>query len=206
MSEPRFDNLTAISGGIGSGKSVVSRMVEAMGFEVYDCDSRARQLMDSAAIKDSLAAEFGSGIFDSEGVLVRKALADIVFADAGRLDRLNGIVHGAVRDDLAAWASARRDVTRIFVETAILYQSYIDRMVAVVWEVSAPVETRIARVAERNGLSPDEIMARIASQDSFEAASLHPMTEIIVNDGIIPLLPRIETLLQWKQHSSLSPR
>lgn len=206
MSDTGFGSLIAIAGGIGSGKSMVARIVAAMGFEVYDCDLRARRLMEAEAMKAMLADEFGSEIFDETGRLIRRALADMVFADSGRLEALNAIVHSAVRDDLAAWVSSRSSGKPVFVETAILYQSRIDRMVARVWEVTAPIETRIERVKARNGLSEREVLARIESQDSFDVTRRHNDVEVIVNDGVRPLLPRIESLLQWKKHSSLSRR
>lgn len=190
-----ISNLTAISGGIGSGKSVVARIVAAMGYEVYDCDLRARAIMESAEIMSALLDEFGESIFDSDGRLLRPALAAIVFADSQRLSALNAITHRAVRDDLATWASGLCDRSRIFVETAILYQSGIDNMVSQVWEVAAPRETRIGRVAARNGMARADIEARICSQDSFIPSTLHPHTVIIINDGLMPLLPQVEKAL-----------
>lgn len=188
------EGLTAISGGIGSGKSMVARIVAAMGYEVYDCDLRARAIMESAEITSALLNEFGAGIFDCDGHLMRQALAAIVFADRERLSALNAITHRAVRDDLASWSYARAG-TRIFVETAILYQSGIDRMVSQVWEVIAPRETRISRVAVRNGMVRADIEARINSQDSYIPSTLHPLTVHIINDGLTPLLPQVEKAL-----------
>lgn len=193
-SSQSIPGLTAISGGIGSGKSVVARIVAALGYEVYDCDLHARTLMESSEITAALLGEFGDSIFDSDGQLVRQALAAIVFADSQRLEALNNITHRAVRDDLALWASARTG-SRTFVETAILYQSGIDHMVSQVWEVTAPRETRISRVAARNCMARHDIEARINSQDSFVPSALHPFTIHIINDGLTPLLPQIEKAL-----------
>lgn len=189
-----IDGLTAISGGIGSGKSIVARIVASMGYEVYDCDLRAREIMESAEITSALIDEFGEGIFDCDGHLMRQTLAAIVFSDRERLAALNAITHHAVRSDLAAWSSARAG-SRTFVETAILYQSGIDRMVSQVWEVTAPRETRISRVAVRNGMMRSDIEARIDSQDSFIPSTLHPLTVHIINDGLTPLLPQVEKAL-----------
>ncbi|MCM1116610.1 MAG: dephospho-CoA kinase [Pseudoflavonifractor sp.] len=191
----RFPDLIAITGGIGSGKSVVARIVAAMGYEVYDCDMRARVLMERAEIKLALAEAFGADIFDEGGGLVRRELAAIVFNDRKMLNRLNDITHTAVRADLALWAEERQGRGPAFVETAILYQSRIDRMAGRVWEVIAPVETRIERVAKRSGLSREEAMARISSQDSFVPEMLHEDVSLIVNDGLTPVLPHVEHLL-----------
>lgn len=187
-------SLTAISGGIGSGKSVVAHIVAAMGYDVYDCDLRARALMESAAIREALAEEFGSEIFDDSGTLIRPALAAIVFADGERLQALNAITHAAVRADLTSWAEAHSG-GRAFVETAILYQSGLDKMVGRVWEVVAPRHLRISRVVARNGLTESEVIARIESQDNYTPSSPHPVVSTILNDGFHPLLPQIEALL-----------
>lgn len=188
--------LVAIAGGIGCGKSVVSRIVETLGHEVYDCDRRAAAIMDEdAGLRRMIAEKVHPGSLAADGSIDRKRLSEIVFGDYEALQRLNAIVHAAVRDDLALWAS-RRSGKLLFVETAILYQSGIDRMVDAVWQVDAPVDLRIERVMARNGVSREEVMARMASQDRYVADRIHPSTFLIVNDGVEALLPQIEALLK----------
>lgn len=187
--------LIAICGGIGSGKSVVCRIVAAMGHEVYDCDSRAKEIMDcSAEIKNAIACRVHREAIAPDGSIDRRRLGEIVFSDAEALARLNSIVHAAVREDLALWA-ARRPGKLLFVETAILYQSGLDAMVDEVWDVEAPPELRLERVMARNGLDAEAVKARIEAQDSYRPAQPHPQTTVIVNDGCVPLLPQLEKLL-----------
>ena len=89
--------IIGVTGGIGSGKSVVCRFLHILGYSVYDSDERAKVLMDSSAsIKSALVAEFGADVC-IDGVLDRRRLAEIVFADAMALNRLNAIVHPAVK-------------------------------------------------------------------------------------------------------------
>lgn len=201
--------LIAIVGGIGSGKSVVSRMVSIMGYEVYDCDSHAKQLMDASddikvRIKSEIHPECVTG-----GRIDRKRLAEIVFDDDEALQKLNCIVHTAVREDLKKWVSDRNgkstdrngkgvpvcDDNVLFVETAILYQSGLDRIVDWVWEIVAPLELRVKRVMARNSVDRKEVMARIESQNSYIPSTLHPSVTHIINDGKHPLLPQVEQLL-----------
>lgn len=180
--------LTAITGGIGSGKSVVSRILEAKGWPVYDCDARAKAIMDSdAAIHRRLTAEIHP-LAVVDGVIDRRLIASVVFADPEALGRLNAIVHRAVTADLLAWA-AERPVA--FVETAILYESGLRAHVTDVWEVTAPAELRIERVMARSGLERSEVERRMAAQ----AAPSLPDHRVIVNDGRSPLLPQVERLL-----------
>lgn len=185
--------LIAISGGIGCGKSVVAAILRRLSYHVYDCDSRAKTLMDGdRGILRRLSAEIGADVV-VDGVIDRHRLSEIVFSDPNKLATLNSIVHGAVKADLQRWVDAHDEPT-LFVETAILYQSGIDRMVDEVWEVSAPLDVRIERVMSRNGLSASEVRARIASQ-SVSVAVPHRRVFEITNDGLVPVLPQIETLL-----------
>lgn len=188
--------LIALTGGIGAGKSIISSVLRCEGFPVYDCDSRAKALMDvDAGIRLQICRLIHHEAV-RDGVIDRRLLADIVFADEEKLRLLNSIVHEAVRNDIKRWSTQNSHNSKAFVETAILYQSRLDRMVEEVWEVTAPTEVRIARVMRRNALSREEVIARVNSQDSYSPEKLHPCTHIILNDGVMPVLPRIKSLLQ----------
>lgn len=193
-------SLIAITGGIGSGKSVVSNVLRAIGYEVYDCDIMARRLMQqSTSIKERIATEIAAEALTSDGDINRTQLARIVFSDPEMLRRLNAIVHHHVREHLHSWYSALSTAGTgvAFVETAILYESHIDRMVDSVWQVEADTETRVSRVMARNNISREEVLNRIASQQSCVPDSeRHPSTHIIVNSGTDAILPRIEALLR----------
>lgn len=190
------EKLIAICGGIGSGKSIVSRCLLAMGYPVYDCDRNAKKLMDcDRAICDRIADEIAEDAIGHDGSINRSRLSEIVFADADALSRLNKIVHGAVRDDLRQWVACRR-TPLAFVETAILYESRLDREVDEVWEVCAPSEIRLERVMRRNGLTEEQVLARMSAQDSFVPEKYHQCVKSIINDGCAPILPQIEYLLK----------
>ena len=184
--------LIAVTGGIGSGKSVVSRVLTAMGYDVYDCDWRARRLIDgSREILGEIAARISANVVSGEWRLDRRALAAIVFADSEKLAILNEITHGAVRRDLAEWAAAHAGSGKpVFVETAILYESGIDRMADRVWEVVAPTEVRIERAMTRDGADRESVERRIAAQAS-ERSGKHHDVRLIVNDGFRAVLPQM---------------
>lgn len=187
--------IVAITGGIGAGKSVVSRILRAVGIEVYDCDAEAKRLMDcSPDIKRRLSDEIHSSTVRPDGSIDRGALASIVFADTEKLSLLNSIVHSSVRDDIARRAAASSG-SLFFIETAILYQSGLDRMADRVWEVTAPENVRIERVMKRNGCSAEEVKRRISSQQ-FQPEKLHRSVAEIVNDDLSPVLPQVLTLLE----------
>lgn len=186
--------LIAITGGIGAGKSVVSHVLRLLGYTVYDTDSEAKRLMDSSEIiKAEIAARIDCLAIDDNGNINRKILGDIVFNNPDKLAVLNSIVHAAVRDDIAAFSAIDHN-RPVFVETAILYQSKIDKMVNQVWEVTADDEVRIQRVMKRNSMTADEVAARIRSQH-FIPDEPHDCVKVIVNDDKTAILPQIEQLL-----------
>lgn len=186
--------IIAITGGIGSGKSVVSRILRILGHALYDCDSQAKQLMDgSEYIKNRIKQEIDRWSVDDLGNIDRQRLSSVVFSNKDALMRLNAIVHGAVRQDLLEWVN-RQSAQRVWVETAILYESGLDKIVDKVWYVEAPLEMRIKRVMLRNSVTRAQVEARIALQPVVSDHN-HPDISLIVNDGKLSILQRIEDLL-----------
>lgn len=215
--------LVAITGGIGCGKSVVARILAAMHYPVYDCDSRARCIIDnSPAIKNEISESLGCCCVTADGTLDRKKVGDIVFSDLEKLAILNDITHAAVREDLRRWLKEHSESYKksqfdskakhlsddakgvlqyrgcadlLFVETAILYQSGIDRMVDAVIEVVAPEEIRIERIIQRNGLSYSQAVDRVESQ-KITVESPHHHVYPLHNDNNIAVLPQLLDILE----------
>lgn len=183
----------AITGGIGSGKSVVCRIVSSMGYPVYDCDYEAKRLMDSDnEIKKRIVAEIcEEAVVD--GVINRKLLAELVFSDKYLLAKLNAIVHGAVRYDFLEWCEKHNGT--MFVESAILYESGFDKHVDEVWEVVAPKRVRILRACKRDNANERSVISRIERQEETVVAQPHQHTHEIVNDDVEPVLPQVLKLL-----------
>lgn len=185
--------IIAVTGGIGAGKSVVSRILRAYGYDVYDCDTEAKRIMDrDSRIHDALRRHIHRDVVSDMGVIDRARLSAIVFSDSEKLARLNEIVHGHVRDDIRRVAAG---CNMLFVETAILYQSGLDMIADCVWEVTAPVEIRVKRVMMRNSCTADDVRARIESQDTYRAPRRHKCIHTIVNDGVTPVLPQVVELV-----------
>ena len=185
----RIQKLIAITGGIGAGKSVVADIVRAAGYAVYDCDQRAKELMTSSpAIKQALTAEFGQDIYIND-TLNKQLLSNIVFTDKDALKYVNNTVHPAVRADITK-GELQQEGMPVFVETALLQEGGIDAMVDLVWNVTAPVETRIQRVIKRNSTTREKVIERIKSQKELSNIKGVSIIEII-NDGTTPLLPQV---------------
>lgn len=183
--------LIAITGGIGAGKSVVSRVLRVLGFEVFDCDAEAKALMDKdIEIRQRIEAEIcAEAVVD--GKINRQRLAAEVFGNEKKLSRLNSIVHNAVRVWLHKWHAAQSgDI--VFVESAILYSSGLAAMVDEEWRVVAPRQLRVARVMRRNGIAAEAVTARMDAQRADEEpAEPLDIVETIVNDDSHAVLPQV---------------
>lgn len=159
--------MKGITGGIGSGKSVVSRILRLRGLPVYDCDREAKRIMDtSGEVLAALHDRFGDEVCPEGGPIHRPNLARHVFGDEAHRLWLNALVHRLVRQDLMSW---RAGLTAMgaevcFVESAIMASSGLAALCDEVWVVDAPEDIRLQRVAGRDGLTEEEIRRRMESQ------------------------------------------
>lgn len=154
-----------ITGGIGSGKSTVCRLLTERGVPVYDSDSRARALMnDDACLRKRLTDEFGPETYKSDGTLDRAYLAAAVFGDDERLKRLNDIVHPHVREDFRRWCAEQAAEEYVVLESAILFDAGFESEVDTTVAVLAPAPLRVERVCVRNGCTPEEVESRMSKQ------------------------------------------
>ncbi len=191
----KFKGLIALCGGIGSGKSVVSKILDVLGYPVYDCDSRARDIMDNdAEIHISLCKSIHP-MAVVDGRINRRLISDIVFSDDDALKKLNAIVHSAVKLDLMRWCEEKKSAGFgiFFVETAILRQSGLIDIVDDLWVVTAPELMRVERVQRRSGLTESQVRARMKSQQNENFGDLEHKE--ILNDYDSPLLPQIHEML-----------
>ena len=185
--------LVAISGGIGSGKSVVSHLLTLLGYSVYDCDSRAKLLMNrSEDVKRELREAFGDDVITPQETVNRGVLSKIIFGNAEALKTVNSIVHPRVVAEIISLAGKCND-EYFFFETALPQESGLDKLADAVWLVTAPVEKRIERVIKRSGLTREQVMARIASQDYSNIKNNR--VEYIINDENKSLTNQLLTLL-----------
>lgn len=186
--------LIGLTGGIGTGKSTVARILRLRGYEVYDCDLEAKRLMDeSLEVRRSLRDRWGEDIYSAEDELDRRKVAQYVFADRREKAWLDSLVHGLVRDDVKRWVDTHTDYRHdtVFVESAILFTSGLAGMCQEVWEVTAPLDIRLERVMQRSGLTREQALARIDAQREEQKICQSRHTRQIVNDGTTPLLDAI---------------
>ncbi len=192
--------ILAVTGTIGSGKSVVARIMEILGVPVYDCDSRAKSLMvDNTFVVNELKRMFGSECYDVDGSLNRKYLASRIFVDDANVKRVNALVHPVVKEDFIRWAYAQTEPV-VAVETALLYESGMIDVVDKVLAVWTDKETAITRTMSRSGMSRSQVLSRMQKQMSADELLL--LSDFsIYNSGEKPVLPAVVSLLAelgWK--------
>ncbi|MFV0199632.1 dephospho-CoA kinase [Empedobacter falsenii] len=159
--------VVGITGGIGSGKSTAAKFFEELGIPVYNSDTRAKLIQnENSEVKAKIIAAFGEEAYDENG-LNKAYLSKQVFQDNEKLKVLNSIVHPAVFKDFEAWKIAQKaDI--IMKEAAILIESGSYKDCDLVISVMVDKEKRIARTMERDGLTREDILARINHQISDE--------------------------------------
>ena len=181
----------AITGGIGSGKSYVCRLLEQRGIEVYDCDAAAKRLMrTSDKLQQQLKALVGDAVYSADGVLQKPVLAEFLLASEANKLALNDVVHPAVAADFAA--SGKQ-----WLESAILFESGFDRRIAFdhIVCVTAPRQVRIQRIVQRDNITPQRAAEWIDVQmNQQEVAQRSDFC--IQNDGESDLQAQMDDILR----------
>lgn len=186
--------IAGITGGIGSGKSLVSRVVQAMGYPVYAADEESKKILDAdPEVRRQVAALFGSAAYTAAGIADRGYIAGIVFADPVKLEALNRILHPLVRRHFLAWAAAQPGNV-VFKEAAILFESESYRDMDIVIGVTAPEAVRIQRVMDRDGKTEAEIRAVMSRQMPTDEL-VKRCDFVIQNDGRQMVVPQVLHIL-----------
>jgi dephospho-CoA kinase len=186
-----------ITGGIGSGKSVVSHLLETMGVPVYIADDEAKKMTSSDnEIKQKLIHLLGEEVF-TNGELNKKLLGTYLFADPEHAKTVNGIIHPRVKEDFISWVSKYNDFPIVAIESAILIEAGFADEVDIIVMVYAPLELRLERLVKRDySFTKEQIIMRIQSQMNDEEKKA--MADfVIVNDEEKPVIPQIIELMNF---------
>ncbi len=183
-----------ITGGIGSGKSTVCRLLEMLGIPVYIADRESKRLtLADEGIRRELVALLGGKVYEG-GALNKPLLAEYLFGSPEQAARVNAIIHPRVRQDFRRWASAHAAAPMVAMESAILIESGFAGEVDVVVTVSAPQGLRVGRVVRRDASSPAQVMRCMESQME-ESEKLGRAHAVLVNDGQRALIPQVLDLI-----------
>ncbi len=187
--------IVGITGGIGCGKSVVSKIIGLMGYPVYDSDKNAKKIVDeSDEIRAGLISRFGTEIYNGTK-LNRKLLAEKIFSDNEARSFVNSLIHPAVLKDFIRWSELNlKKVDVVFIESAILFESGFNKYVDKILLVISTDKLRIERVKKRDNALISEIKKRIQSQIP-QKELIKKSDFIIKNDEKKSLLQQIRLFL-----------
>jgi dephospho-CoA kinase len=186
--------LVGITGGIGSGKSLVTRIFQCLGIKTYDADSRAKNIMTTDGILvQQIKKEFGNLSYNGE-LLNRQFLAEEVFNKPERLKILESLVHPRVKIDFENWVKANSEEQYLLKEAALLMESASGQELDKLVVVSAPMELRIKRVLERDKQRNREDVLHIISNQLSEEEKMKRADHIIHNDETVLLIPQVLSL------------
>ena len=193
--------IIGITGGIGSGKSVIAKQLRKMGYSVYDTDSEAKRIIvEDATVREQMTALFGEEVYQ-DGVYQTSFVAQQVFADKNLLAKLNAIVHPAVKQDIITKfrilgvlsEPLKRNSGLFFIECAILFQAGFDVLCDKVVAVTAPEDIRLERVIARDHSDMNKVRARMRAQ---EAEKVLARADIVINnDGTTPIPTLCEEII-----------
>lgn len=155
--------IIGLTGGIGSGKTTIANYFKSFGIPVYIADDEARKIMQSSEIISAIKDVFGDVVFENEK-LNREELAKIVFSNPEKLEKLNSIVHPAVKKHFEQWLLQHKNFSHVIYEAAILFESGSYKNCDLIITVTAPIESRIQRVVERDKTTRELVLKRINAQ------------------------------------------
>ena len=200
--------IIGITGGIGSGKSVIARQLRKMGYSVYDTDSEAKRIIvEDATVREQMTALFGEEVYQ-DGVYQTSFVAQQVFADKNLLAKLNAIVHPAVKQDIITKFRSSGVTSEpstpseplnshprglFFIECAILFQAGFDVLCDKVVAVTAPEDIRLERVIARDHSDMNKVRARMRAQEADK--DLQRADIVINNDGTTPIPTLCEEII-----------
>lgn len=179
-----------VTGGIGSGKSLVCKIFQLLSVPVFSADAEAKRIMEANyEVKNALKQIFGNEIYLKDK-LNKQVLSDLIFTSRNNINKVNSIVHPIVRKNFFKWVDSRPDSKYVLLEAAIIFESGTDKLLDQVINVTAPEELRIDRVCKRDRISREKVIERLTNQltekERQEKADIN-----LVNDGKAMLLPQI---------------
>lgn len=190
-----------ITGGIGSGKTTVCKLFEALDVPVYYADIQAKKiLMSNASVKKQIKNLLGVQAYHKNGKPDRKYISSKVFGEKSLLEQINKIVHPAVQIDSDRWFEHTKSTDNArytLKEAALMVETGSFKALDALIVVTCPEDIRIARVMKRDNLTHEEVMKKIKFQLP-ESDKIKVADYIIVNDGKQPLIPQV-----WEIHKKI---
>lgn len=183
-----------ITGGIGSGKSVVCDMFRLLGIPIFNSDLEGRFILETdLEVISSVKQIFGAASYPKDGKPDRAYIASQAFVDADKLSQLNAVIHPAVNRHFEAWCKAHEAASYVIKEAAILVESGAYKQLDVLILVTAPETLRLERAAARDHLTVEEVRKRSRNQLPEEELRKYA-NHIIINDGSVSVISQVMKL------------
>ena len=181
-----------ITGGIGSGKSLICKIFSILGVPIYDADSAARTLMTTDSILiNQVKREFGDSSYELDGSLNREYLSREVFNDAIKLKKLNQLVHPRVAVDSESWIERNKTRPYVVKEAALLFESDANKLLDKIIVVTAPERLRVQRVLDRDETRTEEDVVKIIHNQMSEEEKIAKADFVIRNDETELVVPQV---------------
>ncbi len=189
----------AVTGGIGSGKSTVCKIIKENGYPVYSCDDEYCELIDKGDLLSELVQEFGQEIINSDATLNRKKLAEIVLGNEEKLKRLNTVTHAKIFTSI--FAKAKKNSGLVFFEVPVLFEGGYQNLFDEIIVVERSLEKRIESIVIRDGLKENDVKKRLNNQinyDDYDFAKyyvIHNTTNIsALRNRVVNTITKIDKL------------
>lgn len=180
----------AVTGNIGSGKSTVTRIFKSLGIPVFEADAEAKNLYTEKEVIEEVKNQFGNDIFNSEGILIKQKLAEIVFSDQKALLKINQIIHPRTLYKYHEWLKIYKNEDYTIHESAILFENNLQNHFDKIITVFAPQQIRMERVIARDGINEEIILKRMKNQLSDELKN-NKADFVVYNDGANFVIPQV---------------
>ena len=183
----------ALTGNIGSGKSIVASMFSVFGISIFNADSEARKVYGENEVKDKMISIFSNVILNPKGEIDTKKVASIIFNDKEALKIVNSIIHPIVLEKYNNWCSNHNSEIYTIHEAAIIFENNLQKKFDVVINVSAPLDIRIKRVMERDNTTEELVRELMANQLS-DKVKCELSQFVVYNDGKNFLIPQVNLI------------
>jgi dephospho-CoA kinase len=187
--------IIGLTGGIGSGKTTVAKYIASKGIPVYIADEAAKDIMNDANVVREVQSIFTENVILKNGLLDRNAIRELVFEDKSKLEQLNKIIHPKVKTDFENWLKKNKKAPFVIKEVAILFETNGHKYCDATILVTAPIETRIKRVIERDSTSRENIL-QIINNQLPEEEKMKLATFVVTNENLSITYKTVDNLIE----------
>lgn len=192
--------IVGLTGGIGSGKTTLAKLFEVMGCAIYNSDDRAKEIYFEPGVRQQVIELLGQEAYKSEREINKPLISSRIFSDTKLLQKLNSIIHPAVKTDFIRFTNQYAANKIIIKESAILFETGIYKDLEKTILVTAPLDLKLKRVMHRNAVTREEVEKRMSAQWSDEQ-KIVLADFVITNDDQQALIPQVAETIQKLNHA-----